>query len=167
MFKLPELPYAYDALQPTVSELTMRTHHDKHHKAYVDATNTLVSEKGLGGKSLEDVIKHAKSADEKKLFNQSAQAWNHGFFWESMAPGGAKPEGDLASAITTFGGLDALKTAFVNEGVTHFASGWVWLAVDAGGALKVMSTHDAESAVALEGVTPLLVCDVWEHALLP
>lgn len=164
MFKLPDLPYAYDALQPVVSEITMKTHHDKHHKAYVDTTNALVDEKKLSGKTLEEVVKHAKSAGDTKLFNQSAQAWNHAFFWESMAPGEAKPDGELAKAIdSAFGSLADLKTKFVTEGVSHFASGWVWL-VSQGGALKVISTHDADTAIVHEGLTPLIVCDVWEHA---
>lgn len=163
MFKLPELAYDYAALQPTVSEITMRTHHDKHHKAYIDTTNTLVAEKDLGGKSLEDVVRHAKGAGEQKLFNQSGQAWNHAFFWECMTPGGAKPDGALAGAIdTAFGSLAELKTKFVAEGVGHFASGWVWLVAE-GGALKVISTHDADTALVHPGA-PLLVCDVWEHA---
>ncbi len=163
MFQLPELPYGYDALQPTVSETTMRTHHDKHHKAYVDTTNTLVGEKGLAGKTLEEVVQFAKDNSEQKLFNQSGQAWNHAFFWECMTPNGAKPEGQLAEAINSaFGSLDELKTKFVTEGAGHFASGWVWLVVD-GGALKVISTHDADTAL-VHGITPLLVCDLWEHA---
>jgi Fe-Mn family superoxide dismutase len=164
MFKLPELPYAYDALQPVVSEITMKTHHDKHHKAYVDATNKLIDGTGVAGSSLEEVVRHAKSAGDQKLFNQSAQAWNHAFFWESMTPDDGGPEGELAEAIdAAFGGLDQLRTKFVEEGVAHFASGWVWL-VSEGGALKVISTHDADTAIVHEGLTPLIVCDVWEHA---
>ena len=163
MFKLPELPYGYDALQPTVSEITMRTHHDKHHKAYVDTTNTLVGEKGLAGKTMEEVVKFAKDKGETKLFNQSGQAWNHAFFWECMTPDAKKPEGELAKAIDgAFGSLADLKTKFVAEGVGHFASGWVWI-VSEGGALKVISTHDADTAL-VHGVTPILVCDLWEHA---
>jgi Fe-Mn family superoxide dismutase len=163
MFKLPELPYGYDALQPTVSEITMRTHHDKHHKAYVDTTNTLVGEKGLAGKTMEEVVKFAKDKGETKLFNQSGQAWNHAFFWECMTPDAKKPDGELAKAIDgAFGSLADLKTKFVAEGVGHFASGWVWI-VSEGGALKVISTHDADTAL-VHGVTPILVCDLWEHA---
>ncbi len=164
MFKLPELPYGYDSLQPVVSETTMRTHHDKHHKAYVDVTNTLVPEKKLEGKTLEEVVAFAKANDEKKLFNQSGQAWNHAFFWECMTPTFAKPQGALADAISSaFGDLEQLKAKFVAEGVGHFASGWVWLVVE-GGVLKVISTHDADTAIAHEGVKPVLVCDLWEHA---
>jgi Fe-Mn family superoxide dismutase len=159
MFILPPLPYAYDALEPTVSADTFGFHHDKHHKAYVDTTNKMLADEGRNPESLEEVVKSASG----KLFNQSGQAWNHGFFWESMTDSYAAPSGDLASAIETFGGLDALKTAFVNEGIGHFASGWVWIVADAGGALKVISTHDADTALVHEG-TPVLVCDLWEHA---
>jgi Fe-Mn family superoxide dismutase len=164
MFKLPELPYGYDALQPVVSEITMRTHHDKHHKAYVDVANTLVAEKGLSGKTMEDLVKYAKATPgEQKLFNQSGQAWNHAFFWESMAPSPAKPQGAFADAVkAAFGDLEQLKAKFVAEGVGHFASGWVWLVAE-GGALKVISTHDADTAL-VHDAAPILVCDLWEHA---
>jgi len=165
MFKLPELPYAYDALQPAVSETTMRTHHDKHHKAYVDNTNKMLDDAGQKPGSLEEVIRGAAGdAAKKKLFNNAAQAWNHAFFWLSMAPDGGKVSADLAKAIdTAFGSRDALKAKFVEEGAGHFASGWTWLVVQ-GGALKVISTHDAATTVTEDGVTPILLCDVWEHA---
>ena len=164
MFKLPELPYPYDSLAPTVSDVTMRTHHDKHHAAYVNTTNALVKEKSVPASSMEEVVRHARAAGEQKLFNQSGQAWNHAFFWECMTPQRAQPSGALAQAIEqAFGGLDALKTAFVAEGVGHFASGWVWL-VARGGKLEVISTHDGDTALVTEGATPILVCDLWEHA---
>ncbi len=163
MFKLPDLPYGYDALQPTISELTMRTHHDKHHAAYVNTTNQILGERGETPSSLEDVIRAAKDKGEQRLFNQSGQAWNHAFFWACMAPQGGRPSGALAEAIAQFGGLDQLKSKFVAEGVGHFASGWVWLIADRSGALKVTSTHDADTALVHEGA-PLLVCDLWEHA---
>lgn len=159
MFILPPLPYAYDALEPTVSATTFTFHHDKHHKAYIDTTNAILKEKGETPASLEDVVRSASG----KLFNQSGQVWNHGFFWESMTDSYAAPAGDLAAAAEAFGGLEALKTAFVTEGVGHFASGWVWLVADASGVLKVTSTHDADTALVHEG-TPLIVCDLWEHA---
>jgi Fe-Mn family superoxide dismutase len=160
MFQLPPLPYDYTALQPTVGETTMRTHHDKHHKAYVDMTNTLLADNPNKGETLEEVVRRA----EGKLFNNAAQAWNHAFFWESMTPSYAAPAGELAKAIdAAFGGLAALKEKFVAEGAGHFASGWVWL-VAQNGELKVISTHDAATAVTQDGVTPILLCDVWEHA---
>jgi len=156
---LADLPYAYDALEPTVSANTLHFHHDKHHAAYVTALNGLLNGDDQG--SLEAVI---KSAAPGKVFNNAAQAWNHAFFWDCMSPEKTAPGADLAAAITeAFGDMAALKTAFVTEGVGHFASGWVWLVVE-GGKLKVISTHDAATTVTHDGVTPLLVCDVWEHA---
>jgi len=165
MYALPDLPYGYDALAPFVSSDTLHTHHDKHHKTYVDKTNDLASKAGLEGRPLEDVVREAQKAGDKKLFNNAAQAWNHAFFWESMrAPGGAAPSGDLMAAITQgFGDLAALRSAFVDEGVNHFASGWVWIVTGADG-LKVISTHDADDTLVRESVVPLLVCDLWEHA---
>ncbi|MDB5456841.1 MAG: Superoxide dismutase [Caulobacter sp.] len=159
MFKLPDLPYAYDALQPTVSADTLHFHHDKHHAAYVTALNGLIQPGD--SRSLEAVIRDAPPG---KLFNNAAQAWNHAFFWDSMTPTKGAPSAGLAAAIAAaFGDLAGLKTAFVTEGVGHFASGWVWLVAE-GGALKVISTHDAADTLTQPGVTPLLVCDLWEHA---
>ncbi|OYX70069.1 MAG: superoxide dismutase [Fe] [Caulobacter sp. 32-67-35] len=156
---LPELPYAYEALEPTVSANTLHFHHDKHHAAYVTALNGLLNGDDKG--SLEEVI---KTAAPGKVFNNAAQAWNHAFFWDAMSPEKTAPGAELAAAINeAFGDLAALKTAFVTEGVGHFASGWVWLVAE-GGKLKVISTHDAATTVTEAGVTPLLVCDVWEHA---
>jgi Fe-Mn family superoxide dismutase len=158
-YVLPELPYAYEALEPTVSANTLHFHHDKHHAAYVTALNGLLNGDDKG--SLEEVI---KTAAPGKVFNNAAQAWNHAFFWDAMSPTKTAPGAELTAAITeAFGDLAALKTAFVTEGVGHFASGWVWL-VSEGGKLKVISTHDAATTVTQDGVTPLLVCDVWEHA---
>lgn len=163
MFELPDLPYAHEALEPVISGRTMGFHHDKHHAAYVNTTNDLLQKSGQTFSNLEDVIRAAAGKDAK-LFNNSAQAWNHAFFWLSMTPKKQAPTGALAKAIDeAFGGLEQLKTTFVNEGVGHFASGWAWLVVQ-GGALKVISTHDAGCPVTEAGVTPLLVCDVWEHA---
>jgi Fe-Mn family superoxide dismutase len=165
MFALPELPYGYDALAPFVSADTLRTHHDKHHKTYVDKANELAAKAGLTGRRLEEVVREAHKAGDKKLFNNAAQAWNHAFFWECMRPpGGAAPSGDLVRAINeAFDDLDALKDAFVEEGFGHFASGWVWIVTGSEG-LKVISTHDAEDTLVREGAFPLLVCDLWEHA---
>ena len=164
MFKLPDLPYAYDALEPAMSAETLHLHHDKHHAAYVKTTNELLEKEGSAPQSLEQVVLEARRAGHSKLFNNSAQAWNHAFFWNCMTPGGSKPQGDLDAAISdAFGGLDKLKEKFVTEGVGHFASGWVWLIADGGG-LRVISTHDAGNTLDQTGVVPLLVCDLWEHA---
>jgi len=148
-----------------MSDKTLHHHHDKHHAKYVDTTNALLKDRPqLATASLEAVIAEAREAKDIKLFNNSAQAWNHGFFWESMAPGGQTPDGELAAAITeAFGSVEGLKTALVAEGVGHFASGWAWL-VSERGHLKVISTHDAETLADREGTTPILVVDVWEHA---
>ena len=163
MFTLPSLPYAYDDLQPTMSDKTLHHHHDKHHAKYIDTLNGLLKDKPeMAATSLEDIVKTSKGSDPK-VFNQAAQAWNHGFFWESMAAKGGEPSGDFAAAIDqAFGSLDAFKEAFIKEGVGHFASGWVWLVAE-GDTLKVISTHDADSAIAGDA-TPLIVADLWEHA---
>lgn len=165
MFKLPDLPYAHDALQPTLSETTLRFHHDKHHASYVKTLNDLLEKAGKSPSSLEDVIVEAAWSGERKLFNNAAQTWNHTFFWTAMTPRKAAPTGELLDAIgRSFGGLDGLKSAFVAEGVGHFGSGWVWLLAEKGGGLSVKSTHDAEGPLTQAAVTPLIVCDLWEHA---
>ncbi|HVM99273.1 MAG TPA: superoxide dismutase [Caulobacteraceae bacterium] len=166
MFVLPDLPFRYDALAPTISERTLRFHHDRHHKAYVETTNQLIAQRDTSAQSLEAVIREARTAGAKKLFNNAAQAWNHAFFWASMAPGAGRPEAELAAAVGgAFGDLAGLKAKFVEEGAGHFGSGWVWLIADGAGKLIVRSTHDADDTVAQEGqLTPLLVCDLWEHA---
>ncbi|MDP3658626.1 superoxide dismutase [Phenylobacterium sp.] len=164
MFVLPPLPYAYDALAPILGEPTLRTHHDKHHARYVEVTNTLLTEAGAKPRSLEQVIRDAAAKGERKLFNNAAQAWNHAFFWECMTPTFVAPSGGLAQAIEkSFGGMDGLKAKFVDEGFNHFASGWAWLVAEKG-ELSVISTHDADTALTRDGVTPILVCDVWENA---
>ena len=164
MFKLPDLPYPYDALKPAMSEETLRFHRDKHHAGYVKTTNDLVQKEGLSPESLEALVVHAKQGGKTKLHNNAAQAWNHAFFWNCMTPGGAKPEGALAQAIDeAFGGQDRLKEKFVAEGVGHFGSGWVWLIADAEG-LRVITTHDGGDTLDLPGVVPILTCDLWEHA---
>jgi Fe-Mn family superoxide dismutase len=165
MFVLPDLPYAYDALAPVISDQTMRLHHDKHHATYVKTTNELLDKAGKSAASLEAVIEDSAKASERKLFNNAAQAWNHAFFWAAMSPERVQPKDALKAAIDkTFGDLAALKTAFVTAGADQFGSGWAWLVSDAEGALRVLSTHDADDFVSLSKLTPLIVCDVWEHA---
>ena len=111
------------------------------------------------------MIADAAGKTPKKLFNNAAQTWNHAFFWECMSPDKQSPSGELADAIaSTFGGHDKLKEAFVTGGVDQFGSGWVWLVADKSGALKVVSTHDADNTLSADAGTPLIVCDVWEHA---
>ena len=164
MFILPKLPYDYAALEPAISADTMHTHHDKHHRTYVEKTNELAPKSGLAGRALEEVVREAHRKGDMKLFHNAAQAWNHAFFWECMTPGDAQPSAHLTSAIEqAFGSLDAFKEAFVEEGFNHFASGWAWLVTGADG-LKVISTHDADDTLIRDGLFPLLVCDLWEHA---
>ena len=163
-FILPDLPFAKDALAPYMSAETLDFHHGKHHKAYVDKVNGWIDEKGLAGKSLVEVIKLAKDKNDKGLFNNAAQIWNHTFFWEGLAAPGQKPTGKLADMINAeFGSTEALLKKLGEEAVGHFASGWAWLVLE-GGKLKVTSYHDADTPVVYDGVQPLLTLDVWEHA---
>ena len=163
-FILPELPFAKDALVPHMSAETFDYHHGKHHKAYVDKTNAMLGEKGLEGASLIEVIKAAKDKGDKGLFNNSAQIWNHSFFWQCLAPTGATaPSGKLAEMIASdFGDHSTLLEKLATEATNHFASGWGWLVLN-NGKLEVTSLHDADSPV-VHGMTPLLTLDVWEHA---
>ncbi len=165
MFKLPDLPFAYDALEPVISAETMGFHHDKHHAKYVETLNKLLDEAAQAPTDLEGVVLKTEHAPEKvKLFDNAAQAWNHAFFWTCMSPEPSRPDDELASAIeSAFGGTEKLKALFVKEGAGHFGSGWVWLAAD-GAALKLMTTHDADDALTHAHMTPLLTCDLWEHA---
>ncbi len=163
-FSLPELPYAKGALAPHMSAETFDYHHGKHHKAYVDKTNGMLGEKGLEGASLIEVIKSASDKGEKGLFNNSAQIWNHSFFWQCLAPAGStSPSGKLAEMISSdFGDHNTLLEKLATEATNHFASGWGWLVLN-NGKLEVTSLHDADTPVA-HGMTPLLTLDVWEHA---
>ena len=162
-FQLPSLPFDPTALEPHMSAETFEFHHGKHHKAYVDKTNGWIEEKGLAGLSLIQVIEKAKASGDKGLFNNSAQIWNHSFFWNCLAPAGStKPSAKLAGLIDSFGGQEALLKKLAEEAVNHFASGWAWLVLE-GDALKVTSFHDADTPI-VNGATPLLTLDVWEHA---
>jgi len=163
-FTLPELPYAKDALAPHMSAETFDYHHGKHHKAYIDKTNGMLAEKGLEDASLVEVIKAAKEKGDKGLFNNSAQIWNHSFFWQCLAPAGStKPSGKLAELISSdFGDHATLVEKLATEATNHFASGWGWLVLN-NGKLEVTSLHDADTPV-VHGLTPLLTLDVWEHA---
>jgi superoxide dismutase, Fe-Mn family len=165
-FILPPLPFAKDALAPTMSAETLDFHHGKHHKAYVDKVNQLVAEKDdLARLSLVRLIRTAKEQGDTKLFNNAAQAWNHGFFWQCLAPPqGQRPTGRLAELIDeSFGSIENLLARLKEEAVAHFASGWAWLVLD-GDRLKVTSLHDADTPVVHAGMQPLLTLDVWEHA---
>lgn len=165
-FELPALPYEKDALEPHMSANTFDFHHGKHHNTYVVNLNGLLDGSDLAGKSLEEIIM-ATAGDSSKagMFNNAAQVWNHTFFWNSMKPGGGgAPSGDLAAKIDAdFGSLDKFKEAFKQAGATQFGSGWAWLVVGDGGKLEVVKTPNAENPMT-QGKTPLLTCDVWEHA---
>ena len=166
-YEVPALPYDYNALEPHVDEATMRVHHDKHHQAYVDKANAALEGTGHEGKPVEEVLRALDSlpADKQGPFrNNGGGHFNHSLFWEAMSPdGGGEPTGELATAISsTFGSFDAFKEQFEAAGVARFGSGWVWLVLD-GGELKITSTANQDSPV-LEGQTPLLGNDVWEHA---
>ena len=166
-FSLPRLPYDSAALEPVIGAETMRIHHGKHHARYVVNTNSLLSGRS-DAPSLEDVILEAERRGDTPLFNNAAQAWNHGFFWQCMAPAATAatsgPHGGLIRAIeTSFGGPAALREEFVTKGAGHFGSGWVWL-LASGHKLEVVAAHDAAQPWLGSAAVPVLVCDVWEHA---
>ena len=163
-FKLPDLPYSKDALEPHISARTMEFHHDKHHAAYIKKTNAMAEEKGLTGRSLSDLIRAAREGGDTGLFNNSAQAWNHSFFWQCLSPDNQQPSGRLKQLVDDgFGGTEALLEKLHSEAVAHFASGWAWLVLDRD-QLKITSLHDADTPLVHEGMKPLFTLDVWEHA---
>lgn len=165
MFVLPDLPYPHDALEPVMSARTLSFHHDKHHAAYVKTLNSQLDKAGSTVDSLESVIRGARSSNDRLLFNNAAQVWNHTFFWFAMTPKPLRPDGQLASAINkAFGDIERLKKAFVKEGAGHFGSGWVWLVADGKGELSIRATHDADDTLTHADMTPVIVCDLWEHA---
>ena len=167
--QLPELPYRYDALAPLISAATLKTHHGKHHRAYVDKANALVRDTDLAGATLEEVVTQAArrvsgDAAMRPLLNNAAQAWNHAFYWNSLRPkGGEGPTGALAARITSdFGDPRSLVDAFKSAATGHFGSGWAWLVL-AGATLRIVTTSNADTPI-LQGQAPLLAVDVWEHA---
>jgi Fe-Mn family superoxide dismutase len=164
-FQLPDLPYSKDALSPHISAETLEFHWGKHHRAYVTKTNGFIEEKAdLQGASLVDVARAARQSGDGKLFNNSAQLWNHSFFWQCLSPDGQQPTGKLAKLIEDgFGNTETLLQKLQEEAVNHFASGWAWLVLDRG-ALRVTSLHDADTPLVHEGMVPLFTLDVWEHA---
>jgi superoxide dismutase, Fe-Mn family len=168
-FKLPDLPYAKDALEPHIDARTMEIHHDKHHAGYTNKLNgALEKHPELGDKSIEDLLGNLESvpADiQTAVRNNGGGFANHALFWQVMGPqGGGQPGGDLATAVNqTFGGFDAFKQAFASAAAGRFGSGWAWLVVDAFGKLQVYSTANQDSPL-MNGHTPILGLDVWEHA---
>ena len=164
-FRLPDLPFDKDALGEHMSAETLDYHHGKHHKAYVDKTNGMLGDKGLGGASLVEVIRAARERGDAGLFNNSAQIWNHSFYWQCLAPpDGQRPTGQLAEMIDeSFGSTDQMLAALKEEATGHFSNGWAWLVLDRGD-VRIVSLHDADTPVVHDGMKPLLTLDVWEHA---
>jgi Fe-Mn family superoxide dismutase len=166
-FELPQLPYAYDALEPHIDARTMEIHHSKHHNAYVTNLNAAIAGTDLEGKSIEDLMKNI-DMNNMAVRNNGGGHYNHTMFWEIMSPnGGGLPTGELATAIdAAFGSFDAFKAEFSKAGATRFGSGWAWLCVK-DGKLEVCSTPNQDNPI-MPGVAcggqPILGMDVWEHA---
>ena len=164
-FELPSLPYANDALAPYMSAETLDFHHGKHHQTYVTNLNNLLKDNELQGASLEDiVVKSSKDTSMAGIFNNAGQHWNHILFWQCMKPngGGSIPSELEARLNSDFGSVDQFKEAFIQAGTTQFGSGWAWLAIDNG---KLVVTKSANASNPLvDGMKPILGCDVWEHS---
>ena len=164
-FTLMKLPYAESALAPGISAAIVGFHYGKHHKGYIDKTNTLLKGTDLAGKSLEDIIKATyNKADKTALYDNASQVWNHDFYWQSMKQkGGGAPSGELGKKLAAdFGSLDAFAKEWTAAATGQFGSGWAWLVEDAG-KLRVVKTGNADNPIAL-GKKPILTIDVWEHA---
>jgi Fe-Mn family superoxide dismutase len=166
-FSVPDLPYAYDALEPHIDEATMRVHHDKHHQAYVDKANGALEGTEWADADVEDVLKSLGDLPADKqgpVRNNAGGHYNHSLFWQMLSPdGGGEPSGELASAIEeAFGSFDEFKDKFKAAGIGQFGSGWAWLVKDGSG-VAIVSTPNQDSPIS-DGKTPLLGCDVWEHA---
>ncbi len=160
-FAVRDLPYAYDALAPQISEETLRFHHDKHYAGYVAKLNSLLAESPLAGQTLEELIRSA----EGPLFNNAAQTWNHEFFFEELSPTPqSEPSGALKKAVDRdFGSVAQLKAQMNKAAADLFGSGWVWLVEDPSGKLAIVSEQNAGNPLR-RGLKPLLCLDVWEHA---
>ena len=164
-FELPSLPYANDALAPYMSSETLDFHHGKHHQTYVTNLNNLVKDIDMKDSSLEEiVVKSSKDSSMAGIFNNAGQHWNHILFWQCMKPnGGGSMPSELESRITSdLGGIDQFKEAFIQAGTTQFGSGWAWLAID-NGKLVVTKSPNASNPL-VDGMKPILGCDVWEHS---
>lgn len=160
-FTLPELPYAKDALVPHMSQETLEYHHGKHHNAYVNNLNNLIKGTKYENMSLEEII----LSSEGPIFNNSAQIWNHTFFWNSLSPkGGGEATGEVLEAITKeWGSFEKFKEEFTKSAVANFGAGWTWLVKNKDGKLAIVNTSNAQTPLTT-GATPLLTVDVWEHA---
>lgn len=167
-YTLPDLPYDYNALEPSIDAKTMEVHHTKHHKGYTDKLNAALEGHDFADLEIEEVLRRINEVPQDKkqaVINNGGGYANHNLFWTILSPnGGGNPDGDLAQAINdAFGSLDSFKEEFANAAATRFGSGWAWLSVDSSGNLKVHSTANQDSPY-MEGLTPILGLDVWEHA---
>ncbi len=167
-FTLPDLPYAFDALEPNIDATTMEIHHDRHHAGYTTKLNAAIEGTDLEGKSIEDILSGV-SAHSTGVRNNGGGYYNHNLFWEVMSPnGGGAPTGAVGDAITsTFGSYDAFKEQFAAAAGSRFGSGWAWLIKKADGSIAITSTPNQDNPlmdVAEEQGTPILGIDVWEHA---
>ncbi|MDG5768265.1 superoxide dismutase [Balneolales bacterium ANBcel1] len=167
-FTLPDLPYAYDALEPHIDARTMEIHHTKHHQTYVNKANDALKGHPLADRPVEEVLKNIDSVGsdiKQAVINNAGGHANHSLFWEILGPNaGGEPKGAVADAIdSTFGSFDNFKEKFANAGVTRFGSGWAWLVVNSDKKLEVTSTLNQDSPL-MKGQEPILGLDVWEHA---
>ena len=160
-FELPKLPYALDALQPYISKQTLEFHYGKHHQAYINNLNNLIPGSKFENATLEQIIREADGG----IFNNGAQVWNHTFYFLNFSPEGVRqPQGNLAQAIESrFGSFDAFREQFTKAAVTLFGSGWAWLVKKGDQTLDIVQESNAGNPLR-QGLTPLLTCDVWEHA---
>ena len=164
-FQLPALPWEQAALEPVISSRTIGLHYGKHHRTYVTKLNELVAGTPMADMPLEQIVREtADKSDQKKIFNNAAQTWNHTFFWNCLrAPGRSQPSGKLLQRIESeLGGLDKFRQQFAQAAIDCFGSGWAWL-VDRNGKLEITATFNAMTPIA-QGANPLLTIDVWEHA---
>ncbi|KQR95429.1 superoxide dismutase [Chryseobacterium sp. Leaf180] len=165
-FELPKLPYAYDALEPTIDAKTMEIHHTKHHQAYIDNLNKAIEGTDLEGLSIEEICENG--AEKPAVRNNGGGHYNHSLFWQILTPGGSKePVGLVKSAIENFGGMEKFKMDFSEAAKTRFGSGWAWLVKNEDGSLSVTSTANQDNPLmpmADKKGTPILGLDVWEHA---
>lgn len=158
--ELMKLPFDYDALEPMISAETLQFHYDKHHSGYVAKLNSLIINSAFESSTLVEIIKHAEGA----IFNNGAQVYNHDFFWNTLSPEISTPSAELESKIiATFGSLEEFKKAFNDKGLSLFGSGWVWLCSDENKNLSIVMSSNADNPLR-SGLSPLMVCDVWEHA---
>jgi superoxide dismutase, Fe-Mn family len=158
--ELMKLPFEYEALEPHMSKETLTYHHDKHHQTYVNKLNELIVDTKFEDSDLVEIVKQADGG----IFNNAAQVYNHDFFWNSITPNKTTMSSELEKKlIATFGSVDTFKNEFLTKATTHFGAGWVWLVADDKGALSIVTTVNAGCPLTA-GLTPLLTCDVWEHA---